>query len=379
VRERPVAPEATLRWTVPPHSAGLPRTLRYEAGALTLLDQRRLPARRDEVRCTTVDEVASAIRDMVVRGAPAIGVTAAYGTALAARQAAAASGDPALVVAAVEAAAERLIAARPTAVNLSSAVRRLCDRARRALREGDTANALVARLEETAAALERFEVNASYAMGRLTADLLPDRARLLVHCNTGALATVERGTALAGVYELFDRGRLAMVYVDETRPRLQGARLTAFELAEAGIPHVLVVDSLAATLMRQGDVDAVLVGADRIAANGDVANKVGTYALAVACRHHRVPFIVVAPTTTIDPACETGADIPIEQRDPAEVVLLGGERAAPELTPVLNPAFDVTPASLLHALVTERGAVVPVTPAGLEELLSATAPAAVID
>ncbi|HEY6377602.1 MAG TPA: S-methyl-5-thioribose-1-phosphate isomerase [Candidatus Dormibacteraeota bacterium] len=350
--------------------AGLPRTLRYEPGTLALLDQRGLPARCDEVRCTSAEEVASAIRDMVVRGAPAIGVAAAYGVVLAARRAAAAEGDIASVMAAVEVGGDRLIAARPTAVNLSHAVRRMLDTAHRAAADGCTTRGLVAGLEETAAGLERFELEASLAMGRLAADLLPDQARLLVHCNAGALATVERGTALAAVHELFERGRLAMVYVDETRPRLQGARLTAFELDAAGIPHVLVVDSLAPTLMRRGEIDAVLVGADRIAANGDVVNKVGTYGLAVACTHHDVPLIVVAPTSTIDAACLTGAGIPIEDRGPGEVVGLGIERSAPERTPVLNPGFDVTPAALVHALVTERGVVSPLTPAAIHQLLT---------
>jgi methylthioribose-1-phosphate isomerase len=360
---------ATLPGTVTAERAGLPRTLRYEPGMLVLLDQRGLPARCDEVRCTSAEEVASAIRDMVVRGAPAIGVAAAYGVALAARRADAGAGDVALVLRAVEVAGDRLIAARPTAVNLSHAVRRMLDAARGAAADGCTTRRLVAELEDAAAGLERFEVEASLAMGRLAADLLPDQARLLVHCNAGALATVERGTALAAVYELFERRRLGIVYVDETRPRLQGARLTAFELDAVGIPHVLVVDSLAATLMRRGDIDAVLVGADRIAANGDIANKVGTYGLAVACRHHDVPLIVVAPTTTIDMASATGADIPIEDRGPGEVVGRGAERRAPERTPVLNPAFDVTPAALVHAVVTERGVVSPVTPAALQRLL----------
>jgi methylthioribose-1-phosphate isomerase len=251
----------------------------------------------------------------------------------------------------------------------------MCAVAVAAVQDGAGRDTIADRLERAAESLEHFEVEAALSMGRLAADLLPGAQRLLVHCNTGALATVGRGTALAAVYELFERGTLTMTYVDETRPRLQGARLTAFELAQAGIPHTLIVDSLAATLMRRGLVDAVLVGADRVAANGDVANKVGTYALAVACHHHGVPLIVVAPTTTVDPACADGASIPIEVRDPTEIVMLGGEPAAPASTPVLNEAFDITPAHLVHALVTERGVVSPPGAQGIAGLLAPSASA----
>jgi methylthioribose-1-phosphate isomerase len=348
-------------------SARIPPTLRHADGALVLLDQRVLPGHCRDVRCSSASEVATAIREMVVRGAPAIGVAAAYGVALAAREAAAGGATPGGAVAAVENAGRLLVAARPTAVNLAAAVDRMVRAAREAAVHG--AAALARAVEAEAAALEAFEVDASRTMGRLGADLLPDAARVLVHCNAGALATVTRGTALAAVYEQFERGRLRMVYVDETRPRLQGSRLTAFELGAAGVPHAVVVDSLAATLMRQGEIDAVLVGADRIAANGDVANKVGTYALAVACAHHGVPLIVVAPTTTVDPWCADGASIPIEDRDPAEVTSLGDEMLAPAGSRALNPAFDVTPAALVHALVTERGVASPVNQQTVQRVL----------
>jgi methylthioribose-1-phosphate isomerase len=347
-------------------SNGLPRPLQYERGVLILLDQRALPGERRQLRCTDAAEVAQAIRDMAVRGAPAIGVAAAYGVAMSARGATGGGIDTVRRVA--EEACARLEATRPTAVNLGAAVHRM-RRVVMGSAELIDDEELVARLEAAAAALERFEVAASRAMGRHAAELLPDGARVYVHCNTGALATVGKGTALAGVYEAHARGRLAMVFVGETRPRLQGSRLTAFELAEAHIPHVVVVDSLAATLMLQRAIDAVLVGADRIAANGDVANKVGTYTLAVACAHHRVPLYVVAPTSSIDLGCETGADIPIEERDPAEVVVTGGERVAPRGTRALNPAFDITPASMLAALVTERGVMAPVSAAAIEAML----------
>jgi methylthioribose-1-phosphate isomerase len=344
----------------------IPRTLAYAAGSLVLLDQRRLPGERTEVRCTTAAETAAAIRDMAVRGAPAIGVAAAYGVVLEARAAAArASAGAADVVAAATAAAAILARARPTAVNLAAALERMRAAAAHAAGAGANAGEVARRLEDEARALEAFEVEASRTMGRLAAAMLPERARVVVHCNAGALATVERGTALAAVYELYEHDRLAAVYVDETRPRLQGSRLTAYELTRAGVPFTLIVDSLAATLMRRGEVDAVLVGADRIARNGDVANKVGTYALAVACAHHGVPLLVVAPTTTIDLDAADGDAIPIEERDPQELTVAGGERVAPEGVHARNPAFDVTPAHLVHALVTERGVVSPVDAAGI--------------
>jgi methylthioribose-1-phosphate isomerase len=355
-----------------PGVSAVPATLRYQQGALFLLDQRRLPGRCVEVRCSSATEVATAIRDMVVRGAPAIGAAAAYGVAIAAREVARRGGSTAELVAGTAAAAAELRDARPTASNLALAVDRMCAVAGAAVLDGAGRDTIADGLEHAADSLARFEVEASLRMGRLAADLLPGMRSLLVHCNAGALATVGRGTALAAVYELFELGRLTMTYVGETRPRLQGARLTAFELAQAGIPHTLIVDSLAATLMRRGLVDAVLVGADRVAANGDVANKVGTYALAVACHHHRVPLIVVAPTTTVDPTCPDGASIPIEVRDAAEIVMCGGEAAAPASTPVLNEAFDITPAHLVHALVTERGVV---SPLGAESIAALLTPA----
>jgi methylthioribose-1-phosphate isomerase len=339
----------------------LPRTLRYEDGVLILLDQRALPASAEEVRCASAADVASAIRTMAVRGAPAIGVSAAYGVAVAARQALAHGDD--VRDAALEACAA-LQSARPTAVNLHAALTRMhgvVDGCQPVMTAADLTGAL----EAEAAAIEAFETQASRAMGVNAARLLPDRARVYVHCNTGALATVERGTALAAVYQLHDEGRLDVVVVGETRPRLQGARLTAYELSAAGVPHVLVVDSLAATLMLQQALDAVLVGADRVAANGDVANKVGTYSLAVACTHHSVPLYVVAPSTSIDMTCETGADVTIEERSDDEVTAVGATRVAPRGTRVLNPAFDITPASMVTALITERGIVAPVTEASL--------------
>ncbi|HXG75489.1 MAG TPA: S-methyl-5-thioribose-1-phosphate isomerase [Gaiellaceae bacterium] len=295
------------------------RIVRLEEDAVVLLDQRRLPDEEVEVRCRTSAELAGAIRDMVVRGAPAIGVAAAYGLALAARR-----GED------VDAAYTVLLGARPTAVNLRFALDEL--------RSDPT--------PERARALHEQEVERCRRLGEHGAHLLEPGARVLTHCNTGALATGGYGTALGIVRAGWERGLVAHVWVDETRPRLQGARLTAWELEQLGVPFAVVADGAAAALMAAGEVDAVLVGADRIAANGDVANKVGTYALAVAARHHGLPFLVAAPTSTLDPAAESGAEIPIEERPPNEVSTR---------FPARNPAFDVTPAALVSAIVTEAG------------------------
>lgn len=295
--------------------------LRFEDGALLLLDQTRLPAEEVWLRCTAPAEVAEAIARLAVRGAPAIGVAAAYGLALA-------SADE------FEASAERLAAARPTAVNLRWAIDRV--------REAGPAGAL-----DAARAIEEREREATRRIAENGAALFGDRENVLTHCNTGALATTGSGTALGVIEAAWRHGAVAHVWVDETRPLNQGARLTAWELERVGIPFKVVTDSSAGLLMSRGQVDRVIVGADRIAANGDVANKIGTYPLAVLARHHDVPFIVAAPTSTIDSDTPTGADIPIEERDPSEVT--------PHGHPAANYAFDITPAELVTALVTERG------------------------
>jgi len=303
-----------------------------------LIDQRELPGRLRFLECETVTEVADAIRTLAVRGAPAIGATGAFGVALAAQR----STRPA----AVRAAAQRLAAARPTAVNLSWGV----ERALTAWEVGGAAAAL-----ETALAIAAADVVINRAMGAAGAELVPADARVLTHCNTGSLATVQYGTALGAIRAAAEGGKRLHVWVDETRPVLQGARLTAWELDRLGIAHALVVDGAAGSLMAAGEVDLVMVGADRIAANGDVANKIGTYSLAVLARHHDVPFYVVAPTSTLDLSTPTGADIPVEERAPDEVRRVGGVTVAPARTPVANPAFDVTPAALVTAIVTEHG------------------------
>ena len=293
--------------------------VRLESDAVVLLDQRFLPGEEVELRCASAAEVAEAIRTLAIRGAPAIGVAAAYGLALAAAQ-----GED------LDAAYDVLASSRPTAVNLRWALDEM--------RDDPT--------PKRALALHDEEVERCRRMGRHAVELVPAGARVLTHCNTGALATGGYGSALGAVRAAWEAGRLEHVWVDETRPLLQGARLTAWELGALGIPFSVIVDGAAASLMAAGEVDAVATGADRIAANGDVANKVGTYALALAARQHDIPFVVVAPTSTLDARAATGAVIPIEERDPAEVT---------PVFPARNPAFDVTPAAFVTAIVTEVG------------------------
>jgi methylthioribose-1-phosphate isomerase len=295
------------------------RIVRLEGDAVVLLDQRRLPDEELELWCVSAEDVADAIRTLAIRGAPAIGIAAAYGLALAVRR-----GED------LDAAYEVLAGARPTAVNLRWALDEL--------RDDPT--------PERARALHEAEVERCRRMGGHAVELAPGGARLLTHCNTGALATGGYGSALGAVRAAWEAGRVDHVWVDETRPLLQGARLTAWELEALGIPFSVIVDGAAASLMASGEVDAVFTGADRIAANGDVANKVGTYALALAANAHAIPFYVVAPTSTLDPTAASGADIPIEERDPREVTAR---------FPSHNPAFDVTPADLVSAIVTEAG------------------------
>jgi methylthioribose-1-phosphate isomerase len=313
-------------------------TIQWRAGRVWLLDQRALPGHIRFLDCKTVDDLVDAIRSLAVRGAPALGAAGAYGVALAAhtlrtrRQ--------------VRAAAARLVASRPTAVNLASGVAHvLC-----AYEAGDAASAL-----DAAEQLARDDIVRNRALGARGAPLLPVGANVLTHCNTGALACVGYGTALGVIRTAAEHGRNPHVWVDETRPLLQGARLTMFELERLGIDATLIADSAAASLMAADEVDLVIVGADRIAANGDVANKVGSYALAVLARHHALPFYVAAPTSTIDLATPDGGAIRIEERDPDEVRTFAGRLIAPAGSAARNPAFDVTPARLVTAIVTEVG------------------------
>jgi methylthioribose-1-phosphate isomerase len=325
--------------------------VRWEADRLVLLDQTKLPVEEVERAYTAWPEVAEAIRTLVVRGAPAIGVAAAFGVVLAAR-ASRATTHPALL-ADLEEAIKGLAATRPTAVNLFWAL----DRMRRlVVAEAHLpVDTLRARLLEEAQAILAEDLAANRAMGVHGAALVPEGARLLTHCNAGALATAGYGTALGVIRAAHERGKLALVWVDETRPVMQGSRLTAWELAREGIPHRLIPDVAAGFVMKRGEVDLVVTGADRIAANGDTANKIGTYGVAVLARHHRIPFYVAAPSSTIDASIPSGEAIVIEERDPSEVRGVAGRQTAPSASPVFNPAFDVTPAELITAIITERG------------------------
>jgi methylthioribose-1-phosphate isomerase len=293
--------------------------LRLEVDRVVLLDQRRLPTEVVEVECRTAAEVADAIRTMVVRGAPAIGIAAAYGYALAA-----ANGED------LDEAERLLRASRPTAVNLGWALDSLAS------------DPSASRARD----IHRDEVARCRAMAAHSASLLGPGTRALTHCNAGGLATGGYGSAVGALLSAWEHGLLAHVWVDETRPLLQGARLTAWELESAGVPHTVIADSAAASLMASREVDAVFTGADRIAANGDTANKIGTYSLAVLARHHEIPFYVVAPSSTVDHRTARGDDIPIEHREPSEIS---------DRFPARNPAFDVTPGELITAVVTEHG------------------------
>lgn len=340
-------PVPPVRWLDPP-----------EGPAVVLLDQRSLPGDETAVVCRTVDELVDAVRALVVRGAPLLGVAGAYGVALAA-----ARGDH------LDTAAAALAGARPTATNLGWAVQRA---------RASYHDAPGGRPEKVAAALACArgvadqDAAASVSMARLGLRFVPPGARVLTHCNTGSLAAGGDGTAFGVIAAAHRAGRLAHLWVDETRPLLQGARLTSYEAVRRGMPHTVLPDGAAASLFARGAVDLVLVGADRVAADGSVANKVGTYMLAVLAHHHRVPFVVVAPTSTVDLETATGDDIVIEQRPAEEVTCFGGQRTTPSGVAAYNPAFDVTPPHLVTALVTERGVVRPGEARGVVSLLGDT-------
>jgi methylthioribose-1-phosphate isomerase len=323
-------------------------TVGYEDETVVVLDQRLLPGETSFLRCRDHHQVAAAIRDMAIRGAPAIGVAAALGVALGVRNL---GGDA--PAAAFDAICDELAATRPTAVNLFWAIARMRERYAREMAAGGAS--LASGLLEEALAIQAEDLAACRRMGDLGADLIPEQARLLTHCNAGALATAGYGTALGVVRSAARQGKVRLVYADETRPYLQGARLTAWELMQDGIPTTLIADNMAGHLMARGEVDAVVVGADRIAANGDVANKIGTYTVAVLARENGVPFYVAAPTSTFDLATPTGEGIPIEERPPQEITHHGGRRLAPEGVGVRNPAFDVTPHRFVTAIICERG------------------------
>jgi methylthioribose-1-phosphate isomerase len=318
---------------------------------LFLLDQRVLPEQVTFVALNSAVETARAISDMVVRGAPAIGVTAAYGMVLAARQAFQSNANQWRT--SMQDNVQELRRSRPTAVNLFWAIERMLRLIESMPAEGDPSEQLL----EEAKAIHQEDIAANRTMGDLGAELISSGSRVITHCNAGALATGGYGTALGVIRSAFKRGKLAGVYADETRPWLQGARLTAWELLQDKIPVTLLADGAAASLMRQGEVDWVVVGSDRIAANGDVANKIGTYHLAVAAKHHNLKVMVVAPTSTIDMSLPSGEQIPIEVRDGGEIESCGKQRVAAMGVKVWNPVFDVTPAGMVDAIVTEKGVV----------------------
>ena len=317
---------------------------------LVLLDQRRLPAKEEFLVLETVEEVARAIIDLVVRGAPAIGIAAAYGVVLAARARLAEGDGQWRLLLAQD--LERLAAARPTAVNLAWAVERM-----RACMAGVPESEISTRLLDEARAIHEEDIKANHRMGALGAALIEQGSGVLTHCNAGALATGGYGTALGVIRSAWAAGKIARVFADETRPWLQGTRLTAWELARSGIPVSVIADSAAATLMREGLVQWVVVGADRITANGDVINKIGTYSRAALARAHGVRFMVVAPTSTIDLHTASGAEIPIEVRDATEIIQCHGVNIGTAETSAYNPVFDITPAHLVDVLVTEKGAI----------------------
>lgn len=344
------------------------RAIQWDGDVLRLLDQRRLPREEVYLELRTAAETAKAIADMVVRGAPAIGITAAYGVVMAVRDRLATGGDGWRK--ALEEDLQLLAAARPTAVNLFWALDRM--RAVIANPGGDP----VAETEAVARRIHEDDIEANRRMGEMGAALIEAGSGVLTHCNTGSLATGGYGTALGVIRTAFTAGKITTVFADETRPWLQGARLTAWELVRDGIPVRLLADGAAAALLRTGDVQWVIVGADRIAANGDVANKIGTYAAAIAARHHGVRFMVVAPSSTVDMNTPDGSAIPIETRTADEVLMAGGRRVAAEGAGAWNPVFDVTPASLIDAIVTERGVVERPDTLRMEAMMGRTEPQA---
>lgn len=329
----------------------------WQEDQVLLIDQNRLPVEYSFVEISCCDDMARAIKTMIVRGAPAIGVAAAYGMYLGAREIQ--TEDRHEFLTQMEKVAEKLRQTRPTAVNLFWAIARMLKTAYESL---GTVEELKAILLKTAQTIQAEDLQTCQAIGEHGLKVLPstpETLRLLTHCNAGALATAGYGTALGVVRSAWSAGRLARVYADETRPRLQGAKLTTWECVQEGIPVTLITDSMAAHCMQRGLIDAVVVGADRIAANGDTANKIGTYSVALVAKAHRVPFFVAAPLSTIDFKLSDGSQIPIEERDPSEVYKIGDTNLTPKGVEFYNPAFDVTPADLISAIITEHGAIAP--------------------
>jgi len=328
-------------------------TIEWRDDAVVMIDQRKLPASEVYVTCKTAAEVAKAIKTMVIRGAPAIGVAAAMGIALGMRRSNA-TGTKQFTTE-FQRTCDLMAGTRPTAVNLFWAIDRMKQTFAEAAQGGSSVEELKQRLESEARKIHDDDVESCRTMGAHGAALVPDNARILTHCNAGALATAGYGTALGVIRAAAEHGKRIAVLADETRPFLQGARLTAWELLKDGIETTVITDNMAATMMRLGNVDLVVVGADRIAANGDVANKVGTYGVAILAKEHGIPFYVAAPLSTIDLATPDGSGIPIEERPEREVTHVGASRITPEGAHIRNPAFDVTPAKYVSAIITERG------------------------
>src|SRR5262245_22276641 len=328
-------------------------TVAREDDAVVMIDQRKLPAQEVYVRCRTAAEVARAIKTMVIRGAPAIGVSAAMGIALGMRKSKATGTQK--FAAEFQKICDLMAGTRPTAVNLFWAIERMKRTFGSAVQAGESVDQIKDRLEREADAIHDEDVASCRAMGAFGAEVVPADARVLTHCNAGALATAGYGTALGVIRGAVEKGKTVAVFADETRPFLQGARLTAWELVRDGIPTTVITDNMTAALMRQGKVDLVVVGADRIAANGDTANKIGTYGVAVLAKEHKIPFYVAAPLSTIDLNTPDGTHIPIEERSPREVTHVGASQLAPAGARVWNPAFDVTPHEYIAGIITERG------------------------
>ena len=340
-------------------------TMKWRDWTLYLIDQRKLPLEEIYVPCRTHEEVARAIKDMVVRGAPAIGATAAFGYVLGAKELLKEHGDFPEFREKMKRVKETLSKTRPTAVNLFWALERM----EKALEDHGTLEGILERLESEALKIAQEDIQINKRMGRNGAELINDGDTILTHCNTGSLATVDYGTALGVIRTAHEQGKRIRVFVDETRPYLQGARLTAWELMKYGIEAVLISDNMAGWMMKLGEIDKIMVGADRVVANGDLANKIGTYSLAVLAKHHGIPFYTVLPTSTIDLSLKSGEEIPIEERDPSEVTHCGGRRIAPEGVKVANPAFDVTDHELITAIITEKGIVYPPYEENLKKIL----------
>jgi len=342
---------------------------REETHSLRLLDQTQLPETTSYLDCTDVESVWQAIKRLSVRGAPAIGIAAAYGVVVALYEERESLTDVAGAAACVEKAADHLAASRPTAVNLFWALERMRRRSRALAEQAESIGSFRDGLLAEAQAIHEEDRQMCRAIGRHGAELLGERTQILTHCNTGGLATAEYGTALAVCFTMHEQGKPVHVVADETRPLLQGARLTMWELQQYGVPSTLICDSMAAQVMREGRVEAVITGADRIAANGDAANKIGTYGVAVLAKAHGIPFYVAAPTSTFDLSLDSGEAIPIEQRAAEEITCGFGRRTAPAGVEVYNPAFDVTPANLIAGIITERGVISPVNREEVERVV----------